>query len=851
MADALRELTALIDFDMDLGGLLKMDDLIDDAEDEVTKLGKNIDVTADAARDLGRVGSRGMDDLAESSKGAETQIDGLGKTTKSIDDIGDSSIGASKKVSGLGESGGGVGERIKGGMGRAMEGIKGLIPASGLAEGAMGALSIAGVAAGTAIIGIFVAASGYVLKLADDLDTTNDRMAATIGATTKETDDMRKAALDVYKNGWGESYQSITGDIALLKGQFRDMNEKELSDTAQKMSVISDLWGPESKEIINATSVMTKTFDGLSKSDALDLITTGYQKGGPAAEDLLETISEYSVFFEKSGQSAQGFIGSMVRAMQAGSRNTDVAADAFKEFGIITTDVGSQAAVAFKDLGFDSKKMMKDMAGGGPKAKRAFDATTAALSTVTDPLKQNTLGVQLFGTKWEDLRDTIILSMNHGEEAVAGFQGATKRAGDQLTGNFTSQISQAGRMIKGEFMEAVMDSGLSDYMSNVGKGIVAAIPGIIEGVTTIIDWVVSAFKGGEMTAGSTMANIVGTVQNAITLIMLIWQAVGPFLINTFKGAFSTVTAIISGAFQLINDLLSVFVAVFKGDWSGAWAAIGNLLNNAVDNILNIARNGLQLMFTIFDSTIYNIYEAITGVDLTQAGRDIIDGLINGIKSMKDKAVNAVKEMGQSIKDNVTGFFKIHSPSRVMADIGKFLPIGLQVGISGAASKAVKAAKDMTARVGSAASYLTDKIAPKIQKDVSADVAITPNVVLSPTKNDAVDSVKPMKDGVIKPDAPSVIVKDATDQAKDAPEIAPYIKEPKEPEQKAVPQTPVSTPSQPQDNGDRRPTISIGSISIPVTVERGADGSAPSESMIQKAMYAAIEKYFGNLIPILE
>lgn len=68
-------------------------------------------------------------------------------------------------------------------------------------------------------------------------------------------------------------------------------------------------------------------------------------------------------------------------------------------------------------------------------------------------------------------------------------------------------------------------------------------------------------------------------------------------------------------------------------------------------------------------------------DIREAGKDLIRGLINGIKSMASEIYNTMKEFCGSIVKDVKGFFGIHSPSRLFRDeIGVMLVKGMIVGV---------------------------------------------------------------------------------------------------------------------------------------------------------------------------
>jgi len=156
--------------------------------------------------------------------------------------------------------------------------------------------------------------------------------------------------------------------------------------------------------------------------------------------------------------------------------------------------------------------------------------------------------------------------------------------------------------------------------------------------------------------------ITGVLVPAIQIILKVVQIVFPIIM-----------AVISTAMTLITGIIKTATALLQGDWSAAWSAIKETATTIMNNIISF----------------------FEGIDLVSAGKDIIQGLIDGIGSMVGKAVSKVKEVAGSIKDAVTGFFDINSPSRVFRDeVGMMLGAGMIVGMDRSQSGVTKAAQSM-------------------------------------------------------------------------------------------------------------------------------------------------------------
>lgn len=105
--------------------------------------------------------------------------------------------------------------------------------------------------------------------------------------------------------------------------------------------------------------------------------------------------------------------------------------------------------------------------------------------------------------------------------------------------------------------------------------------------------------------------IIGVVVPAINLILSAVQIVFPLI-----------QMIIETALSIITGILEAAMALIQGDWEGAWDAIKNTAETIMNNIISF----------------------FSGIDLFSVGKAIIDGLINGIKSMGGAVVGAISGM---------------------------------------------------------------------------------------------------------------------------------------------------------------------------------------------------------------
>ncbi|WP_419882793.1 transglycosylase SLT domain-containing protein [Peribacillus sp. B-H-3] len=114
----------------------------------------------------------------------------------------------------------------------------------------------------------------------------------------------------------------------------------------------------------------------------------------------------------------------------------------------------------------------------------------------------------------------------------------------------------------------------------------------------------------------------GYIKFVAGMIFGIFKTVWPLIVGIVKVAWAFMKLIINNALTIIGGVIKVGVALIHGDWKGAWTAIKDTAKNIVGNIMKFFK----------------------GLDFKKIGKDMIQGMINGINSMAgtlSKAVNAI------------------------------------------------------------------------------------------------------------------------------------------------------------------------------------------------------------------
>lgn len=313
------------------------------------------------------------------------------------------------------------------------------------------ALSAIPIAGGIILAGVAI---GKAIKGAIDdglaVEKRTDNLQALTGISEADALRISRAAGEAYANNFGESIESNM-DATRLALQFRILDPTATTRDAQLvvqgLSGISDVLEEDVRPTAQAVAQLLSTGMAKNAQAAYDLIATGARNGLNRNEDLLDTLTEYPALFQRLGLSGEEALGLINQGMRAGARNSDLAADALKEFQIRASD--GTAAEGFKILGLNAEDMMAKIAAGGAGAREGLAQVLTGLGDMEAGADRTKAAAALFGTQAEDLGDALFaMDLSNAVEQLGGVTGAAQKMFDTLSGNDASKIEQAQRNIE-------------------------------------------------------------------------------------------------------------------------------------------------------------------------------------------------------------------------------------------------------------------------------------------------------------------------------------------------------------------------------------------------------------------
>lgn len=497
-----------------------------------------------------------------------------------------------------------------------------------------------GAMADLAADGIKTVASG-IKDMAAEFSDASTTLQGQTGATTEEMEKYNDIMQEIYSSGYGDSLEHVAESLSKVKQQVGDIEPDKLEDLTKYALDLEQTFGFDVSESIRTVNQLMEQF-GISGEKAYDLIVAGAQNGLNQNDNLLDTYNEYSPKFKKIGFDADDMYNALISGAEQGIFDIDKLGDAVNEFSIRVLDGSDTTKDAFSRLGLDAEEMADQFAAGGDVAKNAFKQTVRALEKLEDPLEQNTVGVELFGTMWEDTGGEALLALADIEDGIDDTTGAMKKLDKVNADNLNNKLETLGRTVKTDVVYPILEDAYP------------AIEKIVDYTAENLDEIIPLAK----TAGAAIATV------------FVVNKASEFL-TSVKNITSTVKELTEAAKaqKAASDLLNDSVTIGAGKFASLGTAVG---------ILGVAYAGATTAFNSWADDYDKRVLEIEGIS-DEAFQGMADGAnvwIEGISSATGylesfntelfasaEQQQALTQNMQEVQSGITSIYKLATEER--------------------------------------------------------------------------------------------------------------------------------------------------------------------------------------------
>lgn len=509
------------------------------------------------------------------------------------------------------------------------------------------------------MLGAAVAGGGIAGAVSQALDTTS--LDAKIDITF-EVPESSMASVKAAVRGveaYGVDAESALEGVRRQWALNKDASDESNAAIVKGAGVIAASYaGIDFTELIQETNEISKALK-ISNEDALALTNSLLKAGFPPEQ--LDIIAEYGTQLQMAGYNAEEIQAIMSAGVDTGTWNIDNLLDGLKEGRIKVAEFGQEVPKALKDLlkGTDiSAKQMQEwgkaVAKGGEGGSKAMQEIAKALNGVEDETKKNALGVQIFGTMYEDQGQNIIDTLLNAQTATVDLK-ANQDELNESTGKLDATPA------------VQMQQALADL-----KTALEPLLGVIASVISAI----ATWASNNPTLAATITAIVA----AVGIFLGILLALAPVfalitgLATTLGISIGAIMAPILIAVAAIAALIAIGVALYK-NWDTIVTKAGELKEKVV--------NKFQELKTSASEKIESMKQAVSDKfeEAKQKASEIVESLKNAVRDKFESMRNAISDKLNSAKSTITqiwgnikSFFTSTLANLLSTTTGKFQDI---------------------------------------------------------------------------------------------------------------------------------------------------------------------------------
>lgn len=247
-------------------------------------------------------------------------------------------------------------------------------------------------------------------------------------------------------------------------------------------------------------------------------------------------------------------------------------------------------------------------------------------------------------------------------------------------------------------------NGIKTSVISIWNGIVSSGKSVWNGLKSFFTTILNALKTVFSTVWNAIKTSVTAIWNGIVSVgKSVWNGLKSFLttlVNALKQTFSTVW---NGIKSTISTVWNTISSTTKSIWNGIKGfftkTLGGLWNTVKEKFQNMVRSVGEKMGAVREK-IKSIWDRVMGffkkINLFNIGKDIIQGLINGIGNLAGAVWKKAGDIANGIKGAFKSLLGIHSPSRVMTELGEYTGQGVEVGLDHSVKGIDKASEQIAA-----------------------------------------------------------------------------------------------------------------------------------------------------------
>ena len=556
------------------------------------------------------------------------------------------------------------------------------------------------------IVGIGVASVAAFKEVDEGFDT----IATKTGATGEELESLQDTMRSVYG---GMAVSASDAGIAIGEVNTRfNVTGDVLEDLSTRFLEFASINNTDVNSAIDSVDSIMKKYniDVSQANNVLGLLTRAGQDTGISMETLEGALTSNGAALKEMGLDLASSVN-LLAQMEANGVDTSTAIASLKKAVANATKEGLSADQALAET-IESIRNASSETEALSIATELFGSKGAP--EMTQAIREGRLSVDDLKTSLSEYGSVVETTFNNTLDPTDQANIALnnlKLAGTELATSMFNAVSPALQSLVASLQKAVtwfsnLDSGTKETIVKIAALVAALGPVLIvvgkvisavgtlmtiipklSGAFTAVKGAIAAFN--VVCAANPLLLIIAAVVAVIAIFTVLWNNCEEFR-NFWINLWNDILSAITSALESIRTAVTNIWNNIKSTVSSVVNGIKTVVTTVFTSIVSGIRERMTNVFNAVKDGFTKVKEHITGLasQALQWGKDLIMGIVNGIKS----CIGEVGEAASAIADKITSFLHFSTPDEgPLADYEKWMPDfmnGLAKGID--KSKAVVA-----------------------------------------------------------------------------------------------------------------------------------------------------------------
>ena len=435
----------------------------------------------------------------------------------------------------------------------------------------------------------------------------------------------------------------------------------------------------------------------------------------------------------KSEESSNKVSDSMDKMNQKAQAASEGAASAMEQSGQRISNAGTAAGVGLESLGLslfnlDANAQIHSANAANSIMTNTSMASQNAISNISNMNLLSSEQMAMFSAN-TDLNMAAVnnsASINTAmasQNTIANFSNMNALSSEQLSQFANTASTQFGAVNSAASTQTSLMSG------TVGANLSQVNSEAQTSLNNVNSLNTQTWQNVAQTANTQTNNLVnGVLQNFKNMDNQIKNAMQS-VVNSVNQGCADIQRATNQSFSAISSNIQQETANIQNVVKNTMSSINSVTSEGLSQLENnTQRSGQNVINTVRDtgeqavSTLRSFYG-----HFSSCGAYLMDGFVQGMWSRSGSVMATAQSIANAAANAIRSALQIHSPSRVVAKITRWVPMGMVEGMKDTASKAIGYASNMASKVANAINYAVNPVS--LKNDIN-DIGINRRDVIS-------------------------------------------------------------------------------------------------------------------------